>query len=305
MFEALEGRRLMSTSFSATTGVVTVTGIDDLGSQDSVTAKVAGGQFVVGDDGKVSSFPAAKVKKIVVNIRAGGATVRLDASVKVPSTIGQSPTSHVTPVVVYGGSGPDTVYVGMGTEVHGGSGNDVFVNVGLGAAVYGDAGNDAFELTGSAGARLHGGTGNDTLDYSGGAAASGGPGGGVGILIRNGYAGEYSYDGTAIPPAENGQGYNDVYDGMDTFVGTQGDDFIFGTDGANYIDGRGGNDYVRGGKGDDVLVGGTGADALYGDDGNDTFYAQDKAKDFLSGGAGKDKWRGDASDVLNSVETKA
>ncbi|MDB5295848.1 MAG: hypothetical protein JWO31_1831, partial [Phycisphaerales bacterium] len=39
--------------------------------------------------------------------------------------------------------------------------------------------------------------------------------------------------------------------------------------------------------------------------GNDTFYAQDKAKDFLSGGAGKDTWRGDASDVLNSVEAKA
>ena len=300
MFETLEARRLMSVSFNATTGVVTVTGRSyDVARFYVATAKVSAGQFVVGDNGATRSFPAASVKRVVVTVGGGPFDVRLDPSVTVPSTItvpavyDSSPRSSVR-----GGSGPDTIRVATFTQVYGGAGNDTFLIDGTGAynSVWGEAGNDVFRTSTPTESGLHGGTGSDTLDYSSD------PGGsrGSGLVIRNGRAGRTVFsDDPALPPAAYD---GDGFDGIDAFLGSQGNDLIYGTSGANYIDGRGGNDYIRGGGGNDVLVGGAGADALYGDDGDDVFYTQDGGtKDFLSGGAGYDRRRSDAADVLNSV----
>ena len=301
MFEPLESRRLMSVSFNAATGTVTVLGMDDILSSDAITARVSNNRFVVSDNGRVSSFAASQVKRIVVRMGAGSGTVTLDPTVTVPSDIstGATASDEVSGPVVRGGSGPDTIrLLGYNGEAHGGAGNDTFLVDAVYAAAFGDAGKDAFRILGGThGCVYHGGTGNDTLDYS--SSTTGG------LLIRDGGVSNY-HSGTGIPPTRDSvddpQRGGDFYDGIDTFVGTAKNDFIYGTAGANYIDGRGGNDYIRGGGGNDVLVGGSGADALYGDSGDDQFFARDSVKDFLSGGAGYDRRRSDAADVLNSVE---
>jgi len=298
MFETLETRRLLSVSFNATTGVVTVTGRSyDVARYYVATAKVSAGQFVVGDNGATRSFPAASVKRVVVTVGGGPFDVRLDPSVTVPSSITVAAVYDSSPrSSVRGGSGPDTIRVAALTDVYGGAGNDTFLIDSAGAynSVWGEAGNDVFRTSSPTESGLHGGTGSDTLDYSGYGS------GGSGLGIRNGRAGRAVSGGPALPPAAYD---GDGFDGMDAFIGTDSNDFIYGTSGANYIDGRGGNDYVRGGGGNDVLVGGPGADALYGDDGDDQFFTRDGGtKDFLRGGAGYDRRRSDAIDVLNSVE---
>lgn len=285
LFEQLEGRRLMSVSLNAATGVLTAGGPSVV----SVYAQVKNGQFVVTEDGQSTAFAAPKVKRVVV--RPGASFVELAPSVTVPSEIRTGPGL----VSVVGGSGPDTIYLeGRSSYAYGGAGNDTFYISSGDVVADGQAGNDTFKfLTGPDDQRVAGGAGYDTADFS--AYRSG-------ILIQNGPTGTY-VPNSGLPPRIADQDRADALSGMESFIGTQGDDYIYGNDAANYLDGQGGNDYIRGGGGDDALTGGAGEDALYGDAGNDQFFTKGDGKvDFLSGGAGTDKARRDAADILNSIE---
>ncbi|MDB5297506.1 MAG: hypothetical protein JWO31_3489, partial [Phycisphaerales bacterium] len=291
--------------FNSATGVVTVVGTeqpagDSAAGTDIVTAKVANQQFVVTLNGATTAYPAAKVKRVVIRVGSGSDEVTLDPTVKIPSEIHSGTATINAGDRIQGGSGPDTIYLeGVASTAFGMAGNDVIYVSGSQSGAYAGAGNDTIRVlpSGLNDNGLDGEGGYDTIDFG---AVKGG------LLIRDeslGGTGAYG-PGTGYPPTLVNHEGDVSLRGFESYLGGQGDDFIYGTSGANYIDGRGGNDYIRGGGGNDVLVGGAGADALYGDDGDDEFYAADKTKDFLSGGGGKDKWRGDANDVLNSVEAK-
>ena len=76
-------------------------------------------------------------------------------------------------------------------------------------------------------------------------------------------------------------------EGLNTIVGTNGDDVITGTPGDDVISALGGNDVVDGSNGDDFLCGGPGNDAIGGGEGNDTI-SGDEGDDQLNGGPGFD-----------------
>ena len=82
IIETLESRRLLSTSFSPSTGVLTVTGTD---SPDTVEFGNNGATFLVrettGGTPTDSSFDTAKVKSIIVNLLAGSDDTDLEQSV--------------------------------------------------------------------------------------------------------------------------------------------------------------------------------------------------------------------------------
>jgi Ca2+-binding RTX toxin-like protein len=72
----------------------------------------------------------------------------------------------------------------------------------------------------------------------------------------------------ATQKTETGQG-NDLFGGIETFVGSSGNDGIFGGKPGERIVGGLGNDSLQGGGGADTLIGGDGDDNLDGGDGTD------------------------------------
>ncbi|MFO0827155.1 MAG: hypothetical protein U0572_03310 [Phycisphaerales bacterium] len=241
--------------------------------------------------------------------------------------------------VLSGAAGNDTLYGGVGNDtLDGGDGNDT-LDGGVGNdTLTGGAGNDT--LTGGDGNdTLTGGDGNDTL--------TGGDGndtlnGGAGTDTLSGGAGDDTFqiyvDGTwsgnagnAGSPGSAGSGeqttiagYSKTLDqvdggsGIDTLVGTSGNDAIFLDDNSSTprlanieninagdgndvvdltstrfsygdvtVDGGAGNDVLWGNAGNDTLIGGVGDDRLDGGAGNDTLIGG-AGNDVLKGGAGVD-----------------
>jgi Ca2+-binding RTX toxin-like protein len=196
--------------------------------------------------------------------------------------------------VINGYGGNDVVFAGAGNDVlHGGDGND---------ALTAGAGNDY--LHGGAGSdQMWGNAGNDTFD--------GGPGadqfaGGAGVdTVR--------YDGSAVGVhidltqnlASGGEATGDMFNSIETIVGSRfddtitgdaasnnlfggvGNDVLYGLDGADVLSGGDGWDALTGGSGDDVLRGGAGNDQIWGNAGNDILDGGGGG-DVLAGGAGLD-----------------
>ena len=291
--ERLESRRLMSVSLNPATKLLTVNGT---AGDDVIAARVAGSTLTVTDNGTVRAFAAGGVARIAVYAGGGSDAVTLDASVRVPAVLDSGAGGlYGTYDTLQGGGGNDLIYLRSDFgQAAGGAGNDTLHSWGGFAGVRGEAGNDRLvpRYGASTESLFDGGTGADTIDYS--AFANG-------MIIQNGQSSQYHLV-PGEPPFLDTM-YPDAVAAMESFVGTQGNDYIYGTDGPNYIDGQGGNDQVRARGGNDVLTGGRGADALFGDAGDDQFFSRDGVKDFLSGGAGYDRRRGDAIDVLNSVES--
>ncbi|QOV91437.1 calcium-binding protein [Humisphaera borealis] len=302
-FEALEDRRLMSVSLEPTTRVLTLVG-------GYIHAEVVKGSLKVAvtDAGstKTATFLASKIKRLVaINDSTGSFNdTIIKPSVFIPAEIFAPLTPDST---TQGGSGADTIHVrGLNSVVHGGAGGDTFRLYDApgslpddptsdGSAIYGEGGNDRIIVLGGAPQEngYDGGTGNDLIDYSSGLS---------GLLLRNGgLSGNYELD-EASQPFVLGSFGADTLSGIESFVGTQGDDYLYGNQRGNTIDGQSGNDQIRGGGGNDTLIGGPGRDALFGDAGNDRLFARDGEIDFLSGGTGVDDARRDASDVLASIE---
>lgn len=161
-----------------------------------------------------------------------------------------------------GNTGNDSMNGGRGNDyVYGGAGNDT-ANGGDGNDfVHGGDGNDWAEGNGG-NDTIRGGTGNDTL------------GGGDGDDILNSEAGNDQIHGG------EGNDQMDLGDGDDSAWGNAGNDSIYGRTGNDYMEGLGGDDFLFGDDGDDTLVGGDGNDTLYG--GRNT--------NIMWGGAGADRF---------------
>ena len=84
-----------------------------------------------------------------------------------------------------------------------------------------------------------------------------------------------------------------VDQGVNTIVGTDGDDRLAGSTGDNAIDGGAGDDSIFGNSGADTLAGGAGDDSLIGNDGDDALDGG-AGNDWLVGGGGDDQLLGDA-----------
>jgi Ca2+-binding RTX toxin-like protein len=224
--------------------------------------------------------------------------------------------------ILIGAGGDDTLDGGRGADLlEGGPGRTTASYASAGAAVRadlllpatntGDAAGDVYVSI----EKLIGSRFNDTL-----AAANAGEftlegGAGADRLIgRNGYnfagytratSGVYA---DLLHPANNtGDAAGDVYDGIQSLVGSQfgdtmaGDDGqsgIAGGDGSDAIFGRGDSDTLTGEAGADLVDGGDGADSLGGGTGNDSLLGGAGA-DEVDGGEGEDSLSGgDAADDL-------
>ncbi|MFP1631677.1 hypothetical protein ACLB6G_08070 [Zhengella sp. ZM62] len=149
---------------------------------------------------------------------------------------------YVENVVVYLGSGADTVNGSSGNDVlNGGGGNDT---------ITGYAGNDT--INGGAGAdTLDGGTGFDTLSYEGSSA-------GVQVFLGGN-------------TATGGDATGDTIAGFENVFGSAHNDRLYGSAQVNLIDGGAGSDIILGNNGNDTLRGREGRDIIYGGNHADTF----------------------------------
>ena len=164
---------------------------------------------------------------------------------------------------VRGAGGGDTLNGGGGADIlRGEEGND-FLN--------GEDGDDVLH-GGLAGDTLNGGAGIDTASYL--LAEN------IGVTINlqfNEHGGEANLDSfISIERFQLSNGFTLV----DTFTGSNGDDWVAGYKGVDNLNGMDGNDTLNGGEHADVLNGGAGADKLIAGTGNDT----------LTGGSGSDQF---------------
>ena len=72
-------------------------------------------------------------------------------------------------------------------------------------------------------------------------------------------------------PADDYDFVRHIFDGKDTFIGTDHDDKFYGLKGKDKLDGGSGDDTLLGGAGNDTLIGGYGSDELTGGAGKDAF----------------------------------
>jgi Ca2+-binding RTX toxin-like protein len=207
-----------------------------------------------------------------------------------------------TPVNFQGGPGNDTLGGGIGNDtLLGGPGNDA-IDGGGGADNFidGGDGNDYLSvdvgIDGDFGSgTINGGNGNDTI--TSGALGSGARemhgGGGDDVLLPHGQAqivtGDAGNDIASYQGVYAGtKVINLVGTGLETVIGSEGNDSIIGSDASEVILGEAGDDTILGNGGNDYIDGGPGFDSLSGGSGNDTFVNADSQKDVIDGGDGFD-----------------
>jgi Ca2+-binding RTX toxin-like protein len=187
------------------------------------------------------------------------------------------------------GDGDDRYVDSIGSEIDGGTGDDVLD----GSTVRGGAGDDVLS-----GHEADGGPGADRLDaHTVSYADASGP---VNVDLRDRrHAGEAGEDelGVAVQDVVGGpfadeltgdERDNDLdgAGGHDRLDGGGGDDSLGGGNGNDLILGSAGDDDLSGGNGDDRIDGGTGGDVIYGGFGRDS----------IRGGPGRDRLSGDEGD---------
>lgn len=260
--ESLESRRLLTTSFDAATGTLTVTGTN---SPDTVEFGNNGATFLVrettGGTPTESTFDSAPVKLVIVNTLSGSDTVIM-GKMTITCTLN-------------GGKGNDRLSAGRGNDKLNGGGGDDYM--------FGGDGKDTLD-GGSEGDDMFGGGGRDTIDYSARVAPLTI---GLGTLPDDGEAGEGDNCRSDVEVVLGGSGSDAMSTG--------------GSRPVNFY-GFAGNDTLRGGAAGDFLVGGAGLDSLVGNAGDDTFDAGDGEKDTLVGGDGTDSLlSSDATDVQQTI----
>ncbi|MGH6690301.1 MAG: beta strand repeat-containing protein [Gammaproteobacteria bacterium] len=186
---------------------------------------------------------------------------------------------------INGGAGDDTLNGGLGNDTLNGAAGNGILTGGLGDDdVNGGADNDRLVATvGDGNDAYSGGTGIDTYDLSATAA---------GAIVTT----------ASSTSAETG---TDTLAGIESFIGSQGDDTITGNGSVNVIDGQGGNDTISGGGGADTLIGGLGNDTLIGGAGNDNLFggAGDDTVVYVIGGGANTVDGGTGSDTLSITGT--
>lgn len=255
--QPLEARRLLSVTLVG--GTLRVTGTDSV---DSIVLKLNGTNIRVSDNGELTRFRLARVKRIAVTGGAGADLITLRSALKLPATVA-------------GDAGNDTVVGGGGSDlVTGGSGNDqIFGSLGD-DSLQGDVGNDTLDA-GTGNNTVSGGQGNDLIrnNLDGSVAAFGGGGDDSLNFADAPFGITLSADDTAAFASGS----------IEEIVGSRHADFIdlhrirIGGRGVT-IRGGAGNDTLEGTQADDLIEGGAGRDSIQGREGNDT----------LDGGPGRD-----------------
>lgn len=183
-----------------------------------------------------------------------------------------------------GDAGNDNLSGGAGNDIlNGGTGNDTLVGGLDNDSLTGGDGNDTFNGSQVGNDTIIGGTGSDTLDYS---TATGAASEDISVNLTT---------SQAFSSVAGGIG-TDTISGIETVIGSIGNNLLTGSALADSLNGNGGNDTLSGlagndtlsgGAGNDTLNGGTNNDSLDGGASNDTLNGA-AASDTLTGGAGTD-----------------
>ncbi|MDU8913716.1 calcium-binding protein [Aestuariicoccus sp. MJ-SS9] len=234
-------------------------------------------------------------------------------------------TVEVSPLVLDGTEGADSLTGDLGTDLLSGfGGDDTLKGAEGGDTILGGAGQDEIaagtgddSVDGGAGNdNIGGGPGDDTL--TGGAGENQIAGGQGDDLIDGGALRDLLWGGNGSDTIDGGAGDDQIGAGRDgdSIAAGTGDDLVGAGQGADVVDAGAGNDTVwaggfddtvTGGGGDDSLKGGWGDDVLDGGAGDDTLEAN-RGEDSLTGGDGADTFvfRFAAYDnSFASVETNA
>src|SRR5689334_4008621 len=124
--EDLESRRLLSTTLSGSTVIVTGSG-----SADDIFVRLdKSGRIVVEENGSIQRFAGSNVTRVSINGGSGDDYVNVELAITLPTTInGQGGFD-----TLLGGGGPDSI--------SGGSGNDKLLGGGGNDLIRGDSGKD-------------------------------------------------------------------------------------------------------------------------------------------------------------------
>ena len=281
MFESLESRKLLASTWALASGTLTITGTS--GADNIYVSTATGNNMVVYDQGKQvgNLIPIGNVKKIVVNCGAGNDYAYIGSVGNVPVTLkggdgndgltnadtargdiyGEKGNDNLT-----GGSAGDYVDGGAGDDgVAGATGNDTLLGGDGVDLLVGGVGNDSMD--GGLGAdRFRGGTGNDTVSYSTRTVPIiADITEGTGETADDGAAGEKDFIeadcetliGGSAADKLTGATYPSTYSSSNGYTKNNK---LVGNGGNDTLNGLDGNDTLDGGTGKDSLVGGTGTD---------------------------------------------
>ena len=227
-----------------------------------------------------------------------------DNTVKGINGLGGDDTIHanaVNHIVLFGGSGNDTLYIGSDSFAYGEAGDDKLFAQGLNNTLTGSEGNDELSAIGNNN-KLFGGNGNDKL-YATGAnnELHGGEGndvisGGAFNDIIYGEAGDdtitgadFTYGSYEVLNKNNGNDAIFAGDGNDTIVVGSGNHSIYGEAGNDQIALSGFSGFVSGGEGNDsISLSSSNSQTLYGDNGNDYLSVSAGNNNLLLGAEGDD-----------------
>jgi hypothetical protein len=261
------GARAAGTSISG--GVLYYTAAP--GEVNNLSITFGGGQYTLRDSGTSTLTVAPGCSPGPHEVHCPyGAFQSISVDLGDQSDIANSTNLLVTPVIVHGGTGNDTISTGGAADyLDGGPGNDTL-----------DAGFGDDTLDGGVGADvLKGNGGFDTVTYADRVAP-------ISLTI----------DGQAND-GEAGEGDN-VGTDVEGIVGGSAGDTLTGSDAANVLSGGAGNDTIGGLGGDDTIDGGAGADHLDGGAGADSVKARDGEADTVACGSEVDSVQADGADSV-------
>ncbi|MEO6436823.1 MAG: hypothetical protein ABIP55_13825 [Tepidisphaeraceae bacterium] len=279
--EFLESRKLLSVNLKSDGSLAVIGTAGD----DVIGLKVVDVTLRVDFNGVLSTFAAAAVRAVGIDLRDGNDLLGIGAGV-----IG---------VYVLGGLGDDTITGGLAADtITAGGGRDL-VDGSLGDDRI-DGGPTPDRLIGGEGAdRIYGGDANDILEGGGNVDRLFGGFGNDALVGGSSNDKLYGDDGADSLYGNNqndlltgGTGNDEIYagDGRDTLVGNDGDDTLLGQADADTVFGDAGDDLLNGGGGNDILDAGGDADYVASSDGNDT----------STGGAGDDEVYGEfGNDIVD------
>lgn len=169
--------------------------------------------------------------------------------------------------VLSGALGNDRINGGVGNDlIHGDAGNDVITDRGGADRSYGDAGDDVFYLSGfnTDADQFDGGADKDTVIFWNSDSDE---------EVEDDLSGFLDLTNQAL---NDGLLKGDTFKNIETFIGSDKDDFMFGSAGVNTFYGSEGDDVLDGRAGNDLLVGGEGSDTMTGGEGKDVFDLSDQ-----------------------------